>query len=113
MAKTPKQRVAEAFDGRESLVKAILKLTGQGDEARGRLMGTTNAKLLRIHEVASQVDSTFGGKGGLIDAMEALQFSHTKKKKANAGWREKMEGYTVKRLLDMHRQLTTRKVPNR
>ena len=41
---------------------------------------------------------------GLIDAIEKLQFANGK---ANAGWREKMDGYTVKRLLDHHRQLST------
>jgi len=110
--KTPKQLVNERFGSRTDLVKDIVKLTGGDDDTRSRLMGTTNKKLLRIHEVAKLVDSKFGGKSGLIDAMEALQFAHTKSKKANDGWRDKMEGYTVKRLLDMHRQLTTRKAPN-
>lgn len=110
--KSPKQLVADAFGSREELVKAIVKLTDGDSDEKSRLMGTTNKKLLRIHQVANEVNQTFGGKDGLIDAMEKLAFSHTKSKKANDGWREKMEGYTVKRLLDMHRQLTTRKVPN-
>ena len=111
-AQTPRQTVDAKFGGRTKLVDDIVSLTGGDKETRQRLMGTTNKKLLRIHEVATTVKSRFGGKAGLIDAMEALQFAHTKSKKANAGWREKMEGFTVKRLLDMHRQLTTRKAPN-
>ena len=35
--------------------------------------------------------------------MEKLQFGG---RSANAGWREKMDGLTVKRLFDLHRQLS-------
>ncbi len=100
---TPKQIVTARFGSRTDLVNAIAGLLG--DEAnKSALMGTTNKKLLRIHEVATTVQQRFGGKAGLIDAMAKLQF---KTGKPNAGWREKMEGYTVKRLLDLHRQLKT------
>lgn len=102
---TPKQRVESDFGTRGDLVNAIVGLIGEDGNARGRLMGTTNKKLLRIHEVATTVKGTFGGKSGLIDAMATLQFPTGK---ANAGWRDKMEAFTVKRLLDHHRQLTTK-----
>ena len=102
MKKSPKQIVTEQFGGRSQLVDAIVKLTGEGTDARSTLMGTTNKKLLRIHQVASQVQDQFGGKSGLIDSIAGLQFSNGK---ANAGWREKMEGKTMKWLVDHHRQL--------
>ena len=74
-----------------------------GDSAEAqRLAGVTNAKLLRIHKVAEQVQKDFGGKGKLIDALAKLTFEG---KAPNTGWREKMEGLTVKRLLEKHRQL--------
>ena len=104
-AKTPKQLVEERFGSRSDLVAAIIKLIGDDGGAKGRLSGTSNKKLLRIHEVASTVQDKFGGKAGLIDAISALQFPNGK---VNDGWREKMEGFTVKRLLDHHRQLTTK-----
>lgn len=105
MAKpTPKQRVESQFGTRADLVSAIIALVGDDGNTRGRLSGTTNKKLLRIHEVAKRVQDSFGGKSGLIDAIETLQFANGK---SNEGWREKMEGYTVKRLLDHHRQLST------
>ncbi|MBD89884.1 MAG: hypothetical protein CL940_06085 [Deltaproteobacteria bacterium] len=103
--KTPKQLVEAKFGTRGDLVDAILKLTGDGGDSRSSLMGTTNKKLLRIHEVAQEVSDKHGGKSGLIDAIAGLQF---KSGKPNAGWREKMEGKTVKFLLDHHRQLSTR-----
>ena len=101
---TPKQIVASKFGTRADLISAIMSLVGDDGDTRSRLAGTTNKKLLRIHEVAKRVQDTFGGKSGLIDAITTLQFPNGK---ANAGWREKMEGYTVKRLLDHHRQLST------
>lgn len=102
---TPKQQVEAKFGTRGDLVDAIVALTGDGADGRSSLMGTTNKKLLRIHEVAQEVSTTYGGKSGLIDAIASLQFSNGK---PNAGWREKMEGKTVKFLLDHHRQLSTR-----
>lgn len=100
--KTPKQQLADNFGTRQDLVAKILPLISGGDAEKKALMGTTNAKLLRIYEVASEVSKRFGGKSGLIDAIAKLQFPGGK---ANAGWREKMEGLTVKRLFDKHRQL--------
>ena len=72
--KTPKQRIAETFGSRAKAVDAIAKLTGADKEERSRLMGTTNKKLLRIHEVAAQVQASFGGKSGLIDAIADKKF---------------------------------------
>lgn len=99
---TPKQIVTQKFGTRQDLVNAILPLIGGGDPERSRLMGTTNAKLLRIHEVAADVKARFGGKSGLIDAIAKSQFDG---RAPNAGWREKMEGFTVKRLADKLRQV--------
>ena len=104
-SKTPAQIVKERFGTREDLVKAILKLTDSDAGAKSRLMGSTNKKLLRIHEVATEVDKRFGGKKGLVDAMAALQFPGSS---PNPGWRTKMEGMTEKKLFELHRQLEHR-----
>ena len=100
--KTPKQLLAEKFGTRQDLVAKIAPLIGAGDDEKRALLGTTNAKLLRIYEVAHEVSKKFGGKSGLIDAIAKLQFNGGK---PNEGWREKMSGFTVKRLFDKHRQL--------
>ena len=102
---TPKQLVESKFGTRADLVSAIVSIVGDDGDTRRKLSGTTNKKLLRIHEVAKKVQDSFGGKSGLIDAITTLQFPNGK---ANDGWRGKMEGYTVKRLLDHHRQLSTK-----
>lgn len=100
--KTPKQLLTEKFGTRQDLVAKILPLIGGNDDEKRALLGTTNAKLLRIYEVAQEVSKKFGGKSGLIDAVAKLQFAGGK---PNEGWREKMQTFTVKRLLDKHRQL--------
>ncbi len=100
-AKTPKQIVADKFGSRSQLVAEILKLTGAEGSDKQRLMGTTNKKLLRIHETAQIAKDKFGGKAGLIKAIAELKF---KGGNATDAWTQKMEGFTVKRLLEVHRQ---------
>lgn len=100
--KTPKQQLAETFGTRQDLVSKILPMIGGGDADKKALMGTTNAKLIRLYEVASEVSKKFGGKSGLIDAIAKLQFAGGS---PNAGWREKMTSLSIKRLFDKHRQL--------
>ena len=104
MKPSPKKMVESRFGTRADLVAAILPLIDGDDDARGRLNGTTNKKLLRIYEVSKEVSDRFGGKSGLIDACAKLQFANGK---PNPGWREKMERWTVKKLYDHHRQLST------
>ena len=99
--KTPKALVTEKFGSRTDLVAAIAKLTKADGEEKSRLMGTTNKKLLRIHETAEYAQDKFGGKSGLIDAIAKLKFAD---RKVNDDWRKKMEGMTVKRLVEVHRQ---------
>ena len=100
-SKAPKALVTEKFGSRTELVAAIAKLTKADGEEKSRLMGTTNKKLLRIHETAQYAQDKFGGKSGLIDTIAQLKFAD---RKVNDGWRTKMEGMTVKRLVEVHRQ---------
>lgn len=100
--KTPKQLLIEKFGTRQDLIAKLVPMLGAGDDEKKALAGTTNKKLLRIFEVASEVKKNFGTKAGLIDAIGKLQF---KGGKPNAGWREKQETVSIKRLFDKHRQL--------
>ncbi len=56
--KTPKQLVNDAFGGRSGVVDAIVGILGDEEGLRSRLMGTTNKKLLRIHEVSQAVQNS-------------------------------------------------------
>ena len=106
MAKqTPLQIVTDQFGGRKALVDKIMKLVDTDSDTRSRLMGTTNKKLLRIHEVAVEVHDRFGGRKQLIDAIAGLQFP---KGKPNDGWRQSVSDHTDKRLLDLHRTLASK-----
>jgi len=100
-AKTPKQLVTDKFGSRSQLVAEIAKLTGADGTEKSRLMGTTNKKLLRIHETAQAAQDKFGGKAGLIKAIAELKF---KAGKGSDAWTQKMEGMTIKRLMEVHRQ---------
>ncbi|MCA9517072.1 MAG: hypothetical protein KC635_19150 [Myxococcales bacterium] len=99
---SPKKQLEKAHGTRGDLIAAILPLVGGGDDTKKKLGGATNKKLLRIYAVGREVKDKFGGKSGLIDAIAKLQFGG---KAPNEGWRDKMEGFTVKRLLDHHRQV--------
>lgn len=98
---TPKQMVEARFGTKKDLVDQIIGLTGGTDEDRSSLMGTTNKKLLRIHDASKLAKDKFGGKSALIDALAKATFP---KGSPNEGWREKMEKRSVKRLLDDHRK---------
>lgn len=103
---SPKQKLVEKFGTRSELVKQILPLIEGNDDDQSALMGASNAKLLRIYDVAEKVKKQFGGKAALIDAIAVLQFEG---KAPNDGWKEKMEGKTVKFLFDKYRQLGGKK----
>ena len=100
-AKSPKQLITDQFGSRAKAVDAINKLLGGDKETKSRLQGTTNKKLLRIHAVATEVNAKFGGKSQLIEAIAKLKFP---KGAPSADWTNKMESFTIKRLLDVHRQ---------
>jgi predicted RNA polymerase sigma factor len=102
--KTPKQLVEERFKTRSALVGKIVKLLDGDAGTKSRLMGTTNKKLLRLHDVATTVKTSFGGKSGLIDAIAAAKPGQGTAQKE---WRTKMEQYTVKRLYDVYRQASS------
>lgn len=99
---SPKKELEKRFGTREALIKEIVTLVEADQEAAHNFKRVSNAKLLRIYDVAAEVQAKFGGKAGLIDAIAPLQF---KGGTPNEGWREKMETFTVKRLFDKFRQL--------
>lgn len=102
MKASPLQQVKEQFGGREQLVAKIIPLleTGEADEAKSALMGTTNKKLLRIYETALQVKE-HGGRKSLIEKLTTLRYP---KGNPDDGFLKSAEEATLKRLLEMYRQ---------
>ena len=71
------------------------------DRTAARLKGAKNAWLLN-HSVLGEVQERFGSKDALIRKLQQ-QFAG---KSPEQGFVEKLKGYTSRRLLDMHRQVS-------
>lgn len=100
---TPMQQVKQQYGGRKALVEAIMPLLETKDEVvRGKLMGTANSKLLRIHDTAKVVREKFGSRKSLVEKILAARYP---KGKPDDGFLKRVEEASLKRLLDMHRQI--------
>src|SRR3954468_15073766 len=103
MAQTnPLARVKDKFGGKDKLVDTIVGLLGSTgdepkDELRKRLLGAANSKLIRLHDVATNLKK-YGGHDKLADAA-AAGVGRAKDKDYVA----KRTTYSAGRLLDMVR----------
>jgi len=104
MKKTPFQTVNDAFGSREKLVDQLASTAdapADGGNAKSKLMGLSNAKLLRLARIEETVRQRFGDKDKLIahivDARKKA--GHT----ADADYEAKLQTYSKGRLLDMTR----------
>ena len=94
-----KERVLET---RSSSSKRCKKLASADlwldrvNEAKG-LARVSNAKLLRLHAILSAVKKDFGSRAKLIDAILGLE-----KRAKDAGYKTRLEGYPLPRLVDIH-----------
>jgi hypothetical protein len=102
---TPLSIVKQRFESKEKLVAAVRGLIS--DElwlprlsadrgGRKQLEHVSNSKLLRLHDVLTRAKEEFGSRAKLIDTL--LEVS---KRAKDAGFRARLEGYPVPRLLDM------------
>jgi hypothetical protein len=102
MKKTPVKAVKEQFSSKEQLVAAVQKLASTDlwldrvNEAKG-LARVSNAKLLRLHAILTAVKKDFGSRAKLIDAILTLE-----KRAKDAGYKTRLEGYPLPRLVDIH-----------
>ncbi len=102
MKKTPLALVKERFKSKLELVAAVEKLktdelwvdvlnTGKG------LKRVSNAKLVRLHDRLSQVKKEFGSRAKLVAAILELE-----KRTKDDGYKSRLNGFAVPRLLDLH-----------
>jgi hypothetical protein len=106
MKKSPLAIVKEKFGDKAKLVEAVKALATEdlwlartaGDRQQGDrdLANVSNAKLLRLHGVLSEVKTKFGTRKNLIDELLA-----TEKRSRDAGLRKRLEAYPVPRLYDL------------
>lgn len=103
MAKSPAQIVKDKFGEKKALVEAVQKFVTDElwvprlNESKG-LAHVSNAKLLRLLETFTAVQAKWGTRAKLIDAVvEAAG------RAKDAGFRTRVAGWPVPRLLDAHR----------
>ncbi len=108
MAKTPAQIVKDKFGDKKKLVEAVQKFVGDAlwvprlNENKG-LAHVSNAKLLRLLDTFTTVETKWGTRAKLIDAViEAAG------KTKDTGFRTSIEGWPVPRLLDAHQSYSRR-----
>lgn len=97
--KSPLAQVKDEFGGKDKLVDKIVGLLDAEDEPkddlRRRLLGAANAKLIRLHRIATEIKQ-IGGKEKLA-AAAAGELGRSKDKDYVA----KLETYSSGRLLDL------------
>jgi hypothetical protein len=108
MIKTPLTVVNERFGSKEKLVEAIEQLKIQElwidrlNEDKG-LARVSNAKLIRLHSVLSEVKERFGSRAGLIRAILELE-----RRTEDQGLKTRLESHPTPRLLDCYRATSRR-----
>lgn len=106
MKKSPKQIVEKDLGGRDKLIDEIIPLLETKDPAiKARLRGVSNAKLMKLRQAGLEVRKQFQSKANLVKQIAEKQFAPGKPDPAFA---EKISEYSVKRLLDMYRQVAGR-----
>ncbi len=102
--KSPLAIVKDKFGEKAKLVEAVKALAteelwlGRTGADRGKDRGlehVSNAKLLRLHAVLTEVKDKFGTRGNLIDAILDAE-----KRTKDAGYKKRLEAYPVPRLYD-------------
>ena len=106
--KSPLALVKDQFGDKAKLVAAIKGFTtedlwlGRTNKDKG-LDLVSNAKLLRLHAIFTEVKKTFGSRGKLIDAILSEE-----KRTKDVGYRSHFEKFPVPRLLDLYKSLVKR-----
>jgi hypothetical protein len=110
--KSPLAIVKERFGEKAKLVEAVKGFMsedlwlGRMSSDRGGLKGlehVSNAKLLRLHEIFTEVKEKFGTRDKLIDAILAAE-----NRAKDAGYRKRLEAHPVPRLYDHYRSAARR-----
>ena len=107
-SKTPLALMKDKFGDKAKLVEAVEKLTGEDlwvartNKNKG-LAHVSNAKLLRLHGIFTEVKGKFGTREKLIDAILDLE-----KRSKDAGYRARLLEWPVPRLYDTYKSTAKR-----
>jgi len=109
---TPLATAKERFESKEKLVAAVAELMTDDlwvsrlskDRGGARdIKHVSNAKLLKLHAVLTQVKEEFGSRAKLIEAILELE-GHSK----DEGYRTRLQAFAVPRLHDLHQSAKRR-----
>lgn len=110
--KSPLAIVKEKFGDKTKLVEAVKALAtdelwlGRTSADRGNDRGlehVSNAKLLRLHAIFSEVKEKFGTRAKLVDEILAAE-----NRSKDAGLKKRLEAYPVPRLYDLYKSAKKR-----
>ena len=107
-SKTPLALMKDKFGDKAKLVEAVEKLTGEDlwvartNKNKG-LAHVSNAKLLRLHGIFTEVKGKFGTREKLIDAILEIE-----KRTKDAGYRARLLEWPVPRLYDTYKSTAKR-----
>ena len=108
--KSPLARQKDEHESKEKLVDRVISVLGSiaksdddKDALKARLLAASNKKLLRLHEVGSEIKSKYGSVDKLAAAIGAA-LGRAK----DAPFVDKLKSYTPARLLDMMRSAEKR-----
>lgn len=111
MAKSPMAQVKEKFGDKSKLVAEVEKFTSEDlwvartNKDKG-LAHVSNAKLLRLHRIFSEVKEKFGTRDKLVAAILELT-----KRGRDEGYKTALAKYPVPRLYDMYKSTAKRSAP--
>ena len=101
--KSPLARQKDEHESKEKLVDRVISVLGSitksdedKDTVKARLLAASNKKLLRLHEVGSEIKSKYGSIDKLAEAVGAA-LGRAK----DAPYVEKLKSVTPAKLLDM------------
>ncbi len=109
MAQSPLAALKAKFETKEKLVAELEKFTKSDDLWVGRLNDkkglahVSNAKLLRLHAVFTEVKEKFGTREKLVTAI-----LETEKRTKDAGFKARLEAWPVPRLYDHYKAAAKR-----
>jgi hypothetical protein len=102
--KSPKDMVRTQWQNKAAAADAIIGLIGDPDgRTKARIKRASNQQILDLFAAGQQLQAKFGSREALVAAIAAIKFPE-----GNSGdaYRQKLSGFGVKRLLDMHKQLS-------
>jgi hypothetical protein len=111
MKTSPIQQVKQNFGDKAKLVSAVQALATDAlwldrvNPEKG-LAKVSNAKLLRLHAALSRAKEQFGSRDNLVGAVLNLG-----KRAKDDGYKARLAGYPVPRLLDLHDSLNKKQSP--